>query len=60
MAQTNIYFSPNDTKREVDWPELNDLKKDILWIFVENTFQLNAAFVPKENFTKKILGVPVA
>lgn len=40
-------------KRVIDWTELNQLKKDILWIFNENTGQLNASFVPDSSFKSK-------
>lgn len=36
----------NAKKRQVEWNELNRLKKDILLAFVENTNQLNAAWLP--------------
>jgi hypothetical protein len=51
MATTNIYIRPfNKEEREIEWAELNQLKKDILWIFDENTTQLNASFVPSESY----------
>jgi hypothetical protein len=32
----NMYIQPLEgSKREIDWPELNQPKKDILWIFAE-------------------------
>lgn len=40
-------------RRVVDWTELNQLRKDILWIFDENTGQLNASFVPDYSFSNK-------
>ncbi len=40
-------------KRVIDWTELNHLKKDILWVFDENTGQLNASFVPDYSFSSK-------
>lgn len=43
--------SPNGIKRKIDWPELNQLKKDILWIFDENGGELQIAFVPPYSFT---------
>ena len=43
----------DNQKRVIDWNELNQLKKDILWIFDENTRQLNASFVPDSSFTSK-------
>jgi hypothetical protein len=40
-------------KRAIDWAEINQLRKDILWIFDENTGQLNASFVPDYSFKSK-------
>ena len=40
-------------KRVIEWTELNQLKKDILWIFDENTGQLNASFVPDDSLKSK-------
>ncbi|KOY86401.1 hypothetical protein AD998_09815 [bacterium 336/3] len=40
-------------QRFIEWEELNQLKKDILWFFAENTKQLNASFIPKESFKNK-------
>lgn len=36
--------------REVSWEELNQLKKDILWMFDENGDDLCYAFVPEYSF----------
>lgn len=44
---------PDNTKHEVDWMELNQLKKDILWIYDENLGQINAAFTPSYSFNLK-------
>jgi hypothetical protein len=43
----------DNVRRDVDWPELNQLKKDILWIFDFNTKDLVSAFVPELSFTSK-------
>ncbi len=43
----------DNQKRIIDWTELNQLKKDILWIFDENTGQLNASFVPEHSFSNQ-------
>ena len=43
----------DNTKRSVDWPELNQLKKDILWIFDFNRRDLPCAFVPELSFSIK-------
>jgi len=36
--------------REIDWTELNQLKKDILWIYDENLNDIGNAFIPKYSF----------
>ena len=52
MQDTNIFIEKIDgTKRQIDWTELNQLKKDILWIFDENGGELHNAFVPDYSFT---------
>jgi hypothetical protein len=38
-------------EREIDWPELNNLKKDILWFFDENLGDPVNSFVPDYSFT---------
>ena len=51
MAEGYIFIKTLDGQdREIEWVELNQLKKDILWIFVENTTQLNSSFVPAYSF----------
>ena len=40
-------------KRKVEYEELNQLKKDILWFFDENINQLNSSFVPDYSFNLK-------
>lgn len=37
--------------RPVNWGELNQLKKDILWVYDENYTQISAAFLQSEWFT---------
>lgn len=52
MQDTNIFIEKIDgTKRQIDWVELNQLKKDILWIFDENGGDLHNSFVPAYSFT---------
>src|SRR5688572_31557180 len=52
MKDTNIFIQRNDgSKRQIDWVELNLLKKDILWMFDENGKELQHAFVPEYSFT---------
>ena len=54
MKETNIYIIQSDkTKREVDFKELNQLKKDILWVYDENIWEINNAFAPSYSFTMK-------
>lgn len=46
-----IYIiKPDGHKREIEFEELNQLKKDILWIYDENYLQINCAFVPDYSF----------
>jgi hypothetical protein len=40
------------TERKIDWEELNQLKKDILWIYDENFGDIANAFVPPYSFNK--------
>ncbi|MBW7912115.1 MAG: hypothetical protein H3C54_00055 [Taibaiella sp.] len=49
----NYRIQYNNVKRSVTWEELNQLKKDILWIYDENYNQINAAFVPSYSFKLK-------
>lgn len=52
MQDTDIFIEQVDgTKRQIDWHELNQLKKDILWVFDENGSELHNAFVPDYSFT---------
>ncbi len=52
MQDTNIFIEKIDgTKRQIDWVELNQLKKDILWTFDENGSELHNAFIPAYSFT---------
>jgi len=52
MQDTNIFIEKIDgTKRPIEWTELNQLKKDILWVFDENGQELHHAFVPDYSFT---------
>ncbi len=54
MKETNIYITQSDkTKREIDFEELNQLKKDILWIYDENIWEMNNAFAPSYSFKLK-------
>ena len=52
MQDTNIFIEKIDgSKRQIEWTELNQLKKDILWIFDENGGELHNSFVPSDSFT---------
>jgi hypothetical protein len=52
MQDTNIFIQKVDgTTRQISWVELNQLKKDILWMFDENGNELPNAFVPDDSFT---------
>lgn len=52
MQDTNIFVEKIDgTKRQINWIELNQLKKDVLWIFDENGGELHNSFVPDYSFT---------
>ena len=54
MKNTNIYIIQRDgTKREIDFKELNQLKKDILWIYDENIWEINCASAPSYLFKMK-------
>jgi|GEM_PF-3391420 len=51
MRNTSIYIiQTNGIKREIDFAELNQLRKDILWLYDENFIQINCAFVPTYSF----------
>ncbi|KAB2807698.1 hypothetical protein [Phaeocystidibacter luteus] len=41
---------PDGTSREIDWEELNQLKKDILWLYDENFGEKYGVFVPEYSF----------
>ena len=41
----------NGSKREIEYEELNQLKKDILWMFDENGSELHNSYVPHYSFT---------
>ncbi len=42
--------SPDGKEREIDWEELNQLKKDILWIYDENFGDIISVFAPDYSF----------
>lgn len=49
-----MYLIQSDgTEREIDFVELNQLKKDILWIYDENIWEINCAFAPSYSFKMK-------
>jgi len=49
-SESIFIILPNGSKRGIDYLELNQLKKDILWIYDENLGQLNAGFAPSGSF----------
>lgn len=54
MKESYMYIIQSDGKeRELKFEELNMLKKDILWIYDENIWQVNAAFAPNYSFKMK-------
>jgi len=51
MTEGYIYITRSDgIKRQIEYAELNQLKKDILWIFDENINQIYCSFVPDYSF----------
>ncbi len=51
MQLTDIFLLQlNNTKRQIGWEELNQLKKDILWVFDENGRELHNSFIPDYSF----------
>lgn len=54
MKEDCIFIKlPDGSDRGIDVKELNQLKKDILWIFDENFGDIKDAFVPSYSFTSK-------
>ncbi|WP_264521271.1 hypothetical protein [Flavobacterium sp. N1994] len=54
MKELPIFRITSDGKqKEINWVELNQLKKDILWIYDENTNDLFNVFIPKVSFQSK-------
>lgn len=54
MKEEKIFIlKPDNSKQEIDWVELNQLKKDILWIYDENIGQINAGCAPSYSFKLK-------
>ncbi len=54
MKEGYKYIIKSDgTKREIEYQELNQLKKDILWIYDENICEINCAFAPSYSFKLK-------
>lgn len=51
MQPTDIFLRQlNNTNRQIGWEELNQLKKDILWVFDENGKELHNAYIPDYSF----------
>jgi len=40
-------------EKPIEWSDLNQLKKDILWVFDMNVGELNASFIPDGEFQEK-------
>ena len=54
MKEGYKYIITSDgTEREIEYEELNQLKKDILWIYDENIWEINCAFAPSYSFKLK-------
>ena len=54
MKEGYIYIVQSDgTERKIGFEELNQLRKDILWIYDENIWQVNSAFAPSYSFKMK-------
>lgn len=54
LEEANIHITlPNSKTRDIDWFELNQLKKDILWIYDENYGDIQNAFAPSYSFPNK-------
>lgn len=51
MKENSIYITEFEgRKRVIDYQELNQLKKDILWIYDQNIGDMNNAFAPSYSF----------
>ena len=50
MITESLQVNTRSGKRNVNWSELHQLKKDILWIYDENTGGLKDSFIPHESF----------
>lgn len=44
---------PDNTARIIEYDEINQIKKDILWIYDQNFTQINAAYVDDQSFKLK-------
>ncbi|MFN7601162.1 MAG: hypothetical protein ACK5R0_07165 [Bacteroidota bacterium] len=54
MTVDHIFLTTKTgNRREIEWVELNQLKKDILWVFDENVGDLHNSFVPDYSFPTK-------
>ncbi len=54
MTVDHIYItSRTGDRREIEWGELNQLKKDILWAYDENVGDLHNPFIPAYSFPTK-------
>lgn len=54
MTIDHIYITTKTgDRREIEWTELNQLKKDILWVYDENVGDLHNPYTPSYSFPTK-------
>src|SRR5688500_5501388 len=54
MTIEHIYMTTaTGEKQEIEWDELNQLKKDILWVYDESVGDLHNPFIPDHSFSTK-------
>ncbi len=54
MTLDHLYITTRTgDRREIEWEELNQLKKDILWVYDENVGDLHNPFIPDYSFRTK-------
>jgi hypothetical protein len=49
----SIFINTKFGKRKIDWGELHQLKKDILWIYDENAGGMKDPYVPFQSFNAR-------
>jgi hypothetical protein len=51
---TNMHITTkNGERREIEWKELNQLRKDILWLYDQNVGDIHHPFIPDDSFLSK-------